>query len=130
MMWATVLLTILIIAAVLFLAWKKGRSRKLSGSAASKIQAMMAKTNQLQDPAMRILDYDKILDQLLYELGFQGNTADKLKKGGARFSNVQTLWTYHKLRNTLAHEHGAKATAREADGFRDAVIQALNKVSR
>lgn len=129
MMWATVLLTILIIAVVLFLAWKKGRSRKLSGSAASKIQAMIAKTNQLQDPAMRILDYDKILDQLLYELGFQGNTADKLKKGGARFSNVQTLWTYHKLRNTLAHEHGAKATVREADGFRDALDKAVRQAS-
>ncbi len=127
---AIIIIVILTVIALLaFLVWKTRNSRKLPTAAVSKIQSMLQKTNQLPDPALRILEYDKILDQLLYELGFQGNTADKLKKGGVRFSNVQTIWSYHKLRNTLAHEHGATATVREADGFRDALERALRQVS-
>lgn len=129
MLWFGVLIVVLVVAFFLFLVWKKGSSRKLSAGTVSRLQSMIQKTNQMPDPVMRILDYDKILDQLLYELGFQGNTADKLKKGGARFSNIQTLWTYHKLRNTIAHEHGATASAREADGFRDALMKACNQVA-
>ncbi len=125
-----ILIVILVLGFFFFLIWKTSRGRTLSAGSVSRIQSMLQKTNQLSDPTMRILDYDKILDQLLYELGYQGNTADKLKKGGARFSNVQTLWTYHKLRNTLAHEHGAAANAREADGFRDAISKAFSQVSR
>lgn len=128
-MWVSLIVIVLVAAGMLFLMWKVSRKRKLSGASVSRIQSMIAKTNQMQDPVMRLLDYDKILDQLLYELGFQGSTADKLKKGGARFKNTQTLWSYHKLRNTLAHEHGATASMRDADGFRDALTSALNQVS-
>jgi hypothetical protein len=128
-MWFGFLIIIVILAVFFFLVWKTSRSRKLPAVSVTRIQSMLQKTNQLSDPVMRILEYDKILDQLLYDLGFQGSTADKLKKGGPRFSNVQTLWQYHKLRNTIAHEHGATANTRDADGFRDSIIQALKKVS-
>lgn len=111
------------------LAWITRKGRKLSDASTKRLQAMITKTNQTADPVLRILEYDKILDQLLYELGFQGSVADKLKKGGVRFSNLQTLWTYHKLRNTIAHEHGATASASDADGFRDAILKALRQVS-
>ncbi|UPA22130.1 hypothetical protein K8942_03645 [Candidatus Peribacteria bacterium] len=122
-------IVLIVIAGFVFLIWKARNGRKLSEASVKRIQAMMAKTNQAADPAMRILEYDKILDQLFYELGFQGNTADKLKKGGARFPNIQTLWKYHKMRNVLAHEHGATAQSRDADGFRDALMVALARVS-
>lgn len=124
-----IIVTLAVVALFGLLVWKTRKNRKLPASAAGKIRSMLQKTHQLQDPVMRILEYDKILDQLLYRLGFQGSVADKLKRGGTRFSNVQTLWTYHKLRNTLAHEHGATATVREADGFRDALEKALRQVS-
>lgn len=128
-MWFVLGGIVVVTVVVLFLAWKKGSSRKLSAGSAARIQSLLEKANRMQEPVLRIMEYDKILDQLLYELKFQGNTADKLKKGGVRFSNTQTLWKYHKLRNTLAHEHGAVASAADADGFRDALIVALRKVS-
>lgn len=124
-----VAIVIIVLAGFAFLVWKTRKGRKLDAASIKRIQAMLGKTNQLPDPAMRILEYDKILDQLLYALGFQGSTADKLKKGGARFPNIQTLWKYHKMRNVLAHEHGATASARDADGFRDALMSALARVS-
>lgn len=122
-------IVVIVLAGFAFLVWKTRKSRKLDAASTKRIQGMLGKTNQLSDPAMRILEYDKILDQLLYELGFQGNTADKLKKGGARFPNIQTLWKYHKMRNVLAHEHGATAQSRDADGFRDALSSAMKHVS-
>ncbi len=129
MVWIVVIVIALIAVGILFLVWKMSRGRKLNGSSVSRIKGLMDKSNRIGDPVLRILEYDKILDQLLFELGYKGNTADKLKKGGARFSNTQTLWTYHKLRNTIAHEHGAAASTSDADRFRDALLQALKSVS-
>ncbi len=53
-----------------------------------------------------ILDADKLLDYALGKKGFDGNLGEKLKKGGARFSDVNEVWMAHKLRNKIAHELG------------------------
>ena len=84
----------------------------------------------MPNPVLRILEYDKVLDQLLLELRFQGSTGEKLMKGGARFSNQQTLWKYHKLRNIVAHQSGATAGSDDADHFRAALEQAFKQVGR
>ena len=58
------------------------------------------------DPRHAILDADKILDYALAKKGFEGHLGEKLKKAGSRFSDLNGLWSAHKLRNRIAHEIG------------------------
>ena len=51
-----------------------------------------------------ILDAAKLVDYALNRHGFEGSVADKLKKAGPRFSDLNGLWFAHKLRNRTAHE--------------------------
>jgi hypothetical protein len=121
---------VLITGGLLFFIWKTKNSRKLTAAATSRIRALLERSEHVSDPTMRILEYDKILDQLMLELGFKGSTGEKLMKAGPRFSNKDALWRYHKLRNIVAHEHGAGASASDADNFRNAVMKAFSQVSR
>lgn len=56
------------------------------------------------NPKGAIIDADKILDYALSRQGFEGTLGEKLKKAGARFSDINGVWVAHKLRNRLAHE--------------------------
>lgn len=56
------------------------------------------------NPKEAILDADKLLDYALKVKGFQGTLGDKMKKARFRFSDVNGVWTAHKLRNRIAHE--------------------------
>ena len=48
---------------------------------------------------------DKLLDYIMQAKGFQGDTmGDRLKLNGDRFSDLNGIWTAHKLRNQIAHE--------------------------
>jgi hypothetical protein len=48
---------------------------------------------------------DKLLDYALKGLGVHGDTmGERLKHSRGRFSNLNDIWTAHKLRNALAHE--------------------------
>lgn len=58
------------------------------------------------DPKHAVLDADKILDYALSKKGFEGHLGEKLKKAGSRFSDLNGLWSAHKLRNRIAHEMG------------------------
>lgn len=52
-----------------------------------------------------LIEADKLLDYVMIGKGFVGDTmGDRLKSGGQRFSNLNAIWTAHKLRNQLAHE--------------------------
>lgn len=51
-----------------------------------------------------ILDADKLLDYALSKLGFEGSLGEKLKRAGSRFSNINSVWNAHKLRNRIAHD--------------------------
>lgn len=56
------------------------------------------------NPAKAVLDADKILDYALSKHGFSGSLGEKLKKSGPRFSDLNSVWAAHKLRNHIAHE--------------------------
>ena len=56
-----------------------------------------------------------MVDNLLGALGYQGSFADKLKKAGPRFQNLDALWSAHKLRNRIAHEVGIHVQPKEAE---------------
>lgn len=52
-----------------------------------------------------INDADKLLDQVMKQQGFRGETmAERLKKAEGRFLDKEAIWRAHKLRNAIAHE--------------------------
>lgn len=57
-------------------------------------------------PKNAVLDADKLLDYALSKHGFEGSLGGKLKKAGPRFSDLNGVWSAHKLRNRVAHELG------------------------
>ncbi len=55
--------------------------------------------------ASAVSEADKLLDYALKQSGVRGETmGERLKNSGSRFSNMNAIWSAHKLRNTLAHE--------------------------
>jgi len=60
----------------------------------------LAKTN----PASAIIEADKLLDYALDKSGAKGTLGDKLKQSGSKLSDLNGVWSAHKLRNKLAHE--------------------------
>jgi len=55
--------------------------------------------------ASAVSEADKLLDYALKQSGVRGETmGERLKQGGGRFSDINAIWSAHKLRNTLAHE--------------------------
>ena len=59
---------------------------------------------------MSVVEADKLLDKALCEMGVPGKTmGDRLKKiGNEKFSQLNSVWYAHKLRNQIAHESGFK----------------------
>lgn len=48
---------------------------------------------------------DKLLDYAMKGSGFKGSTmGERLKNHRGRFSDINSVWSAHKLRNALAHE--------------------------
>ncbi len=63
---------------------------------------------------LAIIEADSILDDILREVGYQGETlADRLKEAGSG-EVVQQAWEAHKVRNMIAHKGGTELTYREA----------------
>lgn len=57
--------------------------------------------------ASTIINADKLLDKALNELGVPGKTmGERLKKSANQFSQLNSVWYAHKMRNRIAHEHG------------------------
>ena len=57
------------------------------------------------------MEADKLIDHALTKLGKRGTLGDKLKNNSVLFSDLNGLWSAHKLRNRIAHEisYGPKA---------------------
>lgn len=73
-----------------------------------------------------IIEADKLLDKALMEMGAPGKTmGERLKKSGTRFSNPNSVWRAHKLRNVLAHESDAKVSYKQAQNALTIYKQAL-----
>jgi hypothetical protein len=62
-----------------------------------------------------VSEADKLLDYVLRQSGVPGTTmADRLRAGDRRFSDINSIWRAHKLRNALAHEVGFDMVASQA----------------
>ncbi len=55
-------------------------------------------------PRDAILDADKLLDYALKTKGYEGSLGEKLKRSGKLFSDINAVWSAHKVRNSIAHE--------------------------
>lgn len=80
-------------------------------------------------PKQSVLDADKLLDYGLSKK-FSKKARDltlgeKLKKFGSVFSDVDAVWSAHKLRNQIAHEFG-EINVKEAKNALSQLKKALN----
>jgi len=55
-------------------------------------------------PKEAILDADKLLNYALGKKGYDGSLGEKLKRSGKFFSDINSVWSAHKIRNSIAHE--------------------------
>ena len=54
---------------------------------------------------LAIINADKLLDKALRDIGLDGKTmGDRLKIAKSKFSDVNQVWTVHKLRNRIVHD--------------------------
>ena len=73
-----------------------------------------------------IIEADKLLDKALCEMDVPGKTmGDRLKYIGNKFTQLNSVWHAHKLRNQIAHEAGFKADYIQAKRALAAFKQAL-----
>jgi len=107
-------LCVVAVAVVCFVYWKL-KSRRLSSSIRRKLEEQWGKLEGIADPALRILEAEKVLDQALSVCGYLGSFGEKLKVAGPRFKNIDALWNAHRLRNRIAHEPGFAVKEAEAE---------------
>jgi hypothetical protein len=73
------------------------------------------KRDELSTYHLAIINADKLLDQALQERDFRGQTmAERMKNAKSTWSNANSVWSAHKLRNKIAHEPDAKVGFDEA----------------
>lgn len=109
-LWIILLLAFLLLD-LIFVVWifivKKRKKKKLSSQSQKYLQKHWIRIEKLfmdSDFKHAVLDADKLLDFALKEWGYQGNLGQKLKIAKLRFSNLNGVWSAHKLRNRIAHE--------------------------
>lgn len=66
-------------------------------------------------PQFAVIEADKIFDSVLRQLGFRGTTmGERLKNSQSSISNINQVWSAHKLRNQLVHETEANISKKQA----------------
>ena len=116
----TFILAILIVAVFVFLAILLTGKRGYTFNREVYQSRFLAIENKLKEnnPATfmtTIIEADKLLDKALIEMGMPGKTmGDRLKKSGDKFSNLNSVWRVHKMRNAIAHESGYEVSYRQA----------------
>ncbi len=79
-----------------------------------KIENSLSRDNKASYAAA-VIEADKLLDKAMNEMGVLGKTmGERLKKVGSRFSELNSVWYAHKLRNQIAHEHGFEISYNQA----------------
>ena len=78
------------------------------------IENTLRKENQLSYHTV-IVEADKLLDRAMNEMGIPGKTmGERLKRSGSKFTQLNSVWYAHKIRNQIAHEHGFKPEYNQA----------------
>ena len=75
---------------------------------------------------LTIINCDKLLDRALVEMGVPGKTmGDRLKRSSDKFSDVNSVWRVHKMRNMIAHENDYELSFKQAHNALEIYKQAL-----
>ena len=75
---------------------------------------------------LAVLNADKLVDRALKERGIKGQImSERMKKARSLFSNNNSLWGAHKLRNRIAHESDVDVSSEDARNALNAFEQAL-----
>ncbi len=90
------------------------RKPKFSESDRQRFREHWQKIRGQADFKHAVMDADKLLDSVLTRKGYAGSMGEKLSKAEALFSNIDAVWSAHKLRNRLAHELNVSLSDREA----------------
>jgi hypothetical protein len=80
------------------------RKKKLKNSDKNRYYKKWQEITSYSDMRAAIMDADKLVDKVLSSYGYGGSFADKLRKAEKMFSDYESIWMAHKLRNRLAHE--------------------------
>lgn len=125
------LLAVLVVGVLVFVAISITKKRPTSFDKEEyqtdflKIENTLNRENELSWNAV-VTDADKLLDKALCETGVPGKTmGDRLKASGSRFSQLNSVWYAHKLRNQIAHEHGFKLNYKQASNALNTYKKAL-----
>ncbi|MBR5408338.1 hypothetical protein IK112_00110 [Candidatus Saccharibacteria bacterium] len=90
-----------------------------------KIENSLAKDNK-QSYNAAVIDADKLLDKALNEMGVPGKTmGERMKRSSNYFSQLNSVWYAHKMRNQIAHEHGFSVDYNQAKHALASYKQAL-----
>ena len=90
-----------------------------------KIENNLSRENLLS-PNLSIINADKLLDKALNEMGVPGKTmGERMKKIGPKFSQLNSVWYAHKIRNQIAHEPNFTADYNQAKHALATYTQAL-----
>lgn len=112
----TILLLISLAIFVVFYVFIKARGVRLSPKDNKFISDRWNKiSNRVKsNPNEAILEADKLLSYTLKLKGYHGSVGDQLKKSAHNFTNLDGVWSVHKLRNRIAHEMDVKLNAKQA----------------
>lgn len=76
--------------------------------------------------SLAVIEGDKLLDKALNEMNLPGKTmGERLKRVTNKFEKPNAVWSAHKLRNQIAHEHGFEVDYGQAHRALAAFKQAL-----
>lgn len=65
--------------------------------------------------SLSVMNADKLVDQALRERGVGGQTmGERMKNSANLFSDRNSIWTAHKLRNRISHEVDSSVSYQEA----------------
>lgn len=115
------LIVVVIVGILVFVGISMSQKRKHTSFDKEKYQTnWLSIENSLQqdNPASyktAIMDADKLLGHAMAEMGIRGNTmGERLKNSGSRFSDINAVWTAHKVRNKIAHEVDYQVSYKQA----------------
>jgi|CXWL01.1.fsa_nt_gi hypothetical protein len=99
-------LALIVVVLVFGIAILFHRKKRLSAGEMKKIQSLWKEIESMAGghPEQAILKADKLLDFALGKAGYKGSLGEKLKKSEAIFSDINAIWSAHKLRNRIAHD--------------------------
>lgn len=118
-------LTVLFACILVFIMIQITMKRMLRAGARMAIEAAWRRVHEHENPTLKVVEAAKVLDEALRLLGYTGTLGEKLKKAGPRFTDVDGVWSAHKLRNSLVHDLSTTPDDAEVDDAIQAFHQAL-----